>query len=177
MLEKHADFLRDFRGDTIHPSTLDIMHELGLLDDFLRGPTRSVHELAGASAARNGRRFLGSCRRAASSRLHAAMGLPELPRRASDALPAPFILRMEPSVDGAARGGRRVVGVRADAPGPSRSGPNSSSAPTDALHGARRRGLEVVDLGAPIDVLWMRVAQGGRSERTSATSRPGASWH
>ena len=35
VLEKHADFLRDFRGDTIHPSTLEVMHELGLLDEFL----------------------------------------------------------------------------------------------------------------------------------------------
>ena len=36
VLEKHADFFRDFRGDTIHPSTLELMHELGLLDEFLR---------------------------------------------------------------------------------------------------------------------------------------------
>jgi len=38
VLEKHADFLRDFRGDTIHPSTLELMYELGILDDFLRRP-------------------------------------------------------------------------------------------------------------------------------------------
>src|SRR6476469_4232452 len=38
VLEKHRDFLRDFRGDTIHPSTLDLMHELGLLDEFLKLP-------------------------------------------------------------------------------------------------------------------------------------------
>ena len=38
VLEKHADFLRDFRGDTIHPSTLEVMHELGLLDDLLKLP-------------------------------------------------------------------------------------------------------------------------------------------
>src|SRR5713226_3412481 len=38
VLEKHADFLRDFRGDTIHPSTLELMSELGLLDDFLKLP-------------------------------------------------------------------------------------------------------------------------------------------
>src|SRR5271170_2955070 len=47
VLEKHADFLRDFRGDTIHPSTLDIMHELGLLDEFLKRPHQEVRELAG----------------------------------------------------------------------------------------------------------------------------------
>jgi len=38
VLEKHADFLRDFRGDTVHPSTLEVMHELGLLDEFLKRP-------------------------------------------------------------------------------------------------------------------------------------------
>ena len=38
VLEKHADFLRDFRGDTVHPSTLEIMHELGLLEEFLKLP-------------------------------------------------------------------------------------------------------------------------------------------
>src|SRR2546426_155468 len=46
VLEKHADFLRDFRGDTIHPSTLEVMHELGLLDDLLRLPHQEVCELA-----------------------------------------------------------------------------------------------------------------------------------
>jgi 2-polyprenyl-6-methoxyphenol hydroxylase-like FAD-dependent oxidoreductase len=45
VLEKHADFLRDFRGDTIHPSTLEVMHELGLLDDLLRLPHQEVREL------------------------------------------------------------------------------------------------------------------------------------
>ena len=45
VLEKHADFLRDFRGDTIHPSTLELMHELGLLDEFLKLPHREVRRL------------------------------------------------------------------------------------------------------------------------------------
>ena len=47
VLEKHADFLRDFRGDTIHPSTLEIMYELGILDDFLKRPHQEVRHLAG----------------------------------------------------------------------------------------------------------------------------------
>src|ERR1700675_3573418 len=47
VLEKHADFLRDFRGDTIHPSTLEVMHELGLLDAFLRLPHQEVSMLRG----------------------------------------------------------------------------------------------------------------------------------
>jgi len=47
VLEKHADFLRDFRGDTIHPSTLELMYELGILEDFLKRPHQEVLELAG----------------------------------------------------------------------------------------------------------------------------------
>ena len=47
VLEKHGDFLRDFRGDTIHPSTLQVMHELGLLDAFLALPHQEVRELRG----------------------------------------------------------------------------------------------------------------------------------
>src|SRR5262249_59513916 len=45
VLEKHADFLRDFRGDTIHPSTLEVMHELGLVDELLALPHQKVYEL------------------------------------------------------------------------------------------------------------------------------------
>src|SRR5436190_1176866 len=47
VLETHADFNRDFRGDTIHPSTLELMHELGLLDEFLKQPHQEVRELRG----------------------------------------------------------------------------------------------------------------------------------
>src|SRR5919198_6373441 len=47
VLEKHGDFLRDFRGDTIHPSTLEMMHELGLLDEFLKLPHQKLHEIRG----------------------------------------------------------------------------------------------------------------------------------
>src|SRR5260221_2445290 len=47
VLEKHADFLRDFRGDTIHPSTLELMYELGILEEFLKRPHQEARELAG----------------------------------------------------------------------------------------------------------------------------------
>src|ERR1043165_3670175 len=46
VLEKHEDFFRDFRGDTVHPSTLELMHELGLLDEFLKLPHSTVHEVS-----------------------------------------------------------------------------------------------------------------------------------
>src|SRR5215813_2059174 len=48
VLEKHADFLRDFRGDTIHPSTLEVMHELGVLKEFLRRPHSELREVSGS---------------------------------------------------------------------------------------------------------------------------------
>src|SRR5665213_2700568 len=47
VLEKHADFLRDFRGDTVHPSTLEVMHELGLLDEFLKRPHTKFDQITG----------------------------------------------------------------------------------------------------------------------------------
>src|ERR1700704_1783811 len=47
VLEKHGDFLRDFRGDTVHPSTLEVMYELGLLDEFLKREHQEVQQLAG----------------------------------------------------------------------------------------------------------------------------------
>src|ERR1700752_1848308 len=50
VLEKHADFLRDFRGDTIHPSTLELMYELGLLEEFLTRPHQETREIAGQVA-------------------------------------------------------------------------------------------------------------------------------
>ena len=69
VLEKHADFLRDFRGDTIHPSTLRIMDELGLLDEFLRLPHHKAYELSAWIGERQyqGRRFLEPPRRRAIS--------------------------------------------------------------------------------------------------------------
>src|SRR3954467_7421956 len=47
VLEKHRDFLRDFRGDTIHPSTLQVLHELGVLDEFLTRPHREIRDITG----------------------------------------------------------------------------------------------------------------------------------
>src|SRR3989442_800911 len=47
VLEKHKDFLRDFRGDTVHPSTLEVLHELGLLEEFLKLPHQEIRELGG----------------------------------------------------------------------------------------------------------------------------------
>src|SRR5271170_4365666 len=47
VLEKHKDFFRDFRGDTVHPSTLQVMYELGILEDFLRVPHQQLRSVSG----------------------------------------------------------------------------------------------------------------------------------
>ena len=64
VLEKHADFLRDFRGDTIHPSTLEVMRELGLLDDFLERPHQEVEMQSEPRSApkSSNRRISATCR-------------------------------------------------------------------------------------------------------------------
>ena len=83
VLEKHQDFLRDFRGDTIHPSTLQVMDELGWLDDLLRLPHQKVEKLS-----RTVRRYAADDRRLVAfageveiHRADAAMGFPRLPSR------------------------------------------------------------------------------------------------
>src|SRR6187397_3039198 len=53
VLEKHSDFLRDFRGDTIHPSTLEVLHELGLLDEFLKRPHQEAYVFQAFVGGRN----------------------------------------------------------------------------------------------------------------------------
>ena len=68
VLEKHGDFLRDFRGDTVHPSTLMIMQELGLLEDFLKLPHSEIRAFAvEIGGTRSGLRSSRACRRRASS--------------------------------------------------------------------------------------------------------------
>ena len=90
MLEKHADFLRDFRGDTIHPSTLELMHELGLAGRF--SPSGRITRCASSTPQFGDERVTVAdfshlptqCKFIA---LHAAVGLPQLRRRARQALP------------------------------------------------------------------------------------------
>ena len=81
VLEKHGDFLRDFRGDTVHPSTLQLMHELGMLDAFLPRPHQEVHELGARDRQRlrKDRRFHPFADAVQVHRVDAAMGLPRFP--------------------------------------------------------------------------------------------------
>ena len=97
VLEKHADFFRDFRGDTVHPSTLELLRELGLLDEFLKRPHDEMRTLTARVADRqitiaDSQPFAG---REPLHRADAAVGVPRFPRaRRRGAIPA-FTLRME----------------------------------------------------------------------------------
>ena len=162
VLEKHADFLRDFRGDTIHPSTLEVMSELGLLEAFLREPHQEVTHLAGN---------LGDT-------LVTIADFTHLPTRckflafmpqwdflnfiagAAKRFPS-FDLRTEARVEELLWDGGRVAGVRARTPAGTlevRADLTIAADGRDSLVRAQA-GLEPVELGAPMDVLWLRLTR------------------
>lgn len=86
VLEKHGDFFRDFRDGAIHPSTLELFHELGLLDEFLKLPHYGARELKARRRRRDHRRrFFASADAAQVHRVHAAVGFLELSRGARQA--------------------------------------------------------------------------------------------
>jgi 2-polyprenyl-6-methoxyphenol hydroxylase-like FAD-dependent oxidoreductase len=162
VLEKHGDFLRDFRGDTIHPSTLEVMHEIGLLDRLLQLPHQKVSSIAA---------LIGSRRIAIADFSHLPVRcrfvafMPQwdflnLLAEAGRSNPH-FALRMNCEVTGLIEEGGRVAGVRAAAPG----GPIEVRAPlvigADGRHSTVREcaGMHVQQLGAPMDVLWFRLSR------------------
>jgi 2-polyprenyl-6-methoxyphenol hydroxylase-like FAD-dependent oxidoreductase len=162
VLEKHADFFRDFRGDTVHPSTLEVMHELGLLEDFLKLP----HQQVTSAGAR-----LGDFSFQAADFTHLPTHckfialMPQwdflnfLSARAKR-FPC-FQLRMQYEGVGLIYHGERVVGVEARSP----SGPVEIQADLvvacDGRHSSMRRvsHLQVQEFGVPIDVLWFRISR------------------
>ena len=162
VLEKHGDFLRDFRGDTIHPSTLELMHELGLLDEFLKLPHQKVTTLSG---------------QVGDTRIHLA-DFSRIPTHCKFIALMPqwdflnfmaeqgrryrtFDLRMKADATGLIESGGRVVGVSCETP----DGPLDIRADlvvgADGRHSTvrERAGFHVEDIGAPIDVFWMRVSR------------------
>lgn len=162
VLEKHADFLRDFRGDTIHPSTLEVMHELGLLESFLTRPhqeARTVSLVIGGETL-----VLGDFSHLPTHCKFIAF-MPQwdfLDFLADHARSFPhFHLRMQAEVTDVIEEAGKVAGVRVSTP----EGPLEVRADLVVAADGRRSvvrskaGLEVEDIGAPMDVLWMRVAR------------------
>jgi 2-polyprenyl-6-methoxyphenol hydroxylase-like FAD-dependent oxidoreductase len=162
VLEKHADFLRDFRGDTIHPSTLELMYELGLLDEFLQRPHQEVRTLG----AQIGDEFLQvadfthlptHCRFVAFMPQWDFLDfLAEHAKR----FPA-FQLKMEAEARDLTIEGERVTGLLATTPGGEVRIKADLVVAADGRHSTLREqaGLDVLDIGAPMDVLWMRLSR------------------
>jgi 2-polyprenyl-6-methoxyphenol hydroxylase-like FAD-dependent oxidoreductase len=160
ILEKHGDFLRDFRGDTIHPSTLELMGELGLLDDFLKLP----HQKATSIGA-----FFGNQEYAFADFTH-------LPTRCKFVALMPqwdflnfladrgkryptFHLHMRAEANDLVSENGHIRGVRATTPDGAMEVRADLTVACDGRHSTirERAGLKAQDLGAPMDVLWFRL--------------------
>jgi 2-polyprenyl-6-methoxyphenol hydroxylase-like FAD-dependent oxidoreductase len=162
VLEKHADFFRDFRGDTIHPSTLNVMDELGLLDDLLALPHSEIRSLSvnigGKSVPMVDLRYLpGRCKFVAFMPQWDFLNF--LSERARG-FPA-FDLRMQHEAVDLLRESDRYAGVAVQTP----SGRQEIAADVviacDGRHSIvrSRAALPVREIGAPIDALWMRLSK------------------
>ena len=161
VLEKHADFLRDFRGDTIHPSTLRVMSELGLLEEFLTLPHQKTRRLKLALA--DGMITVGNFRLLREFRYLAFMPQWDfLNFVATKAAQYPtFTLLHNVEVTGLLEDGGRVIGVRANAA----DGPMQIHADVvvaaDGRHSALRAAadLPLLTHSAPMDALWFRLSR------------------
>jgi 2-polyprenyl-6-methoxyphenol hydroxylase-like FAD-dependent oxidoreductase len=160
VLEKHADFLRDFRGDTIHPSTLELMHELGLLSEFLALPHQEVRELKAKFGgveivAADFSHLPTQCKFIALMPQWDFLNfLCERGRR----YPGFRVIMKAPATDLIEEAGA-IVGVRADTPDGVLEVRTPLVVGCDGRHSLVRQkaGLEVENFGAPMDVLWFRM--------------------
>ncbi len=160
VLEKHGDFLRDFRGDTVHPSTLNVMDELGLLDEFLKLPHQKV--------SRFGAQF-GEERVQVADFSHLPVRAPYIAMMPQwdflDFLAAhgkqypAFTALMRAEATGLIEEGGKVVGVRATVGGQPQEIRADLVVGADGRHSTVREnaGFKVNVLGAPMDVLWFRL--------------------
>jgi 2-polyprenyl-6-methoxyphenol hydroxylase-like FAD-dependent oxidoreductase len=162
VLEKHGDFLRDFRGDTIHPSTLELMYELGLLDEFLKRPHQELKGLGGQVGGAMVR--IGDFTHLPTHCKFVAL-MPQwdfLNFLVEHGRGYPgFQVKMRTEATDLIQENGRVSGVVAKIP----DGTIEIRAPltvgADGRHSMvrQRAGLQVIDLGAPMDVLWLRISR------------------
>ena len=162
VLEKHADFLRDFRGDTIHPSTLEVIYELGLIDEFLKRPHQEIREVGGQI----GDEFIPLADLTHLPTHCKFLGF--MPQwdflnfvKAEAARYPTFHLMMEAEVTELVEEGNTVVGIRATRPDEDIEVRATLTVGCDGRHSIvrERAELRVETLGAPIDVLWFRVSR------------------
>src|SRR6201987_6085353 len=162
VLEKHADFLRDFRGDTVHPSTLELVDELGLLDEFLKLLHRTVDRLSMQIGNRR-IRLIDLTHLPTRCKYIALMPqwdflkfLADRGRRYSQ-----FDLRMRAEVTDLIEDGGRIAGIRAKTPDGELTVRADLVVGCDGRHSTVREkaGLPTDDYGSPIDVLWFRITR------------------
>ena len=166
ILEKHADFFRDFRGDTVHPSTMEILDQLGMLERFLARPHDRVDRAELRVAGREW--TIGDL-----SRLHtAAPFIAMMPQwdfldflRGEAAAFPTFDLHMSAPVTAFVESGGRVTGVRL---GDGSEWKAKLTIAADGRSSIARNLLPLADLGAPMDVFWFRV---GKKERAQGALR------
>jgi len=162
VLEKHKDFFRDFRGDTIHPSTLDLLHELGLLEKFLTIPHSQV---AALSAIVGGERFAIADFSHVPTYCKFIALMPQwdfLDFLASEAARYPsFTLRMGWEATALMSENGVTTGVRASTPDGPVEIPATVTIGCDGRHAISRNAghLPLNDEGVPIDVLWLKIAR------------------
>ncbi|MCK1664919.1 FAD-dependent oxidoreductase [Bradyrhizobium sp. 153] len=177
VLEKHADFFRDFRGDTVHPSTLQVMDELGLIDGFLKLPHQRLQKMDGL--------FGGTPVRIADlSRLHTKYPfiafMPQWDflnflREAGRRFTSLKVMMSTEAVD-LIRRGETVAGVRARTPEGIIDIEADLTIACDGRHSTvrERAGLAVEEIGAPMDVLWFRAGRRpDETENVFARVEPG----
>ncbi|AMA58006.1 hypothetical protein BCCGELA001_18155 [Bradyrhizobium sp. CCGE-LA001] len=177
VLEKHADFFRDFRGDTVHPSTLEVMDELGLIDGFLKLPHQRLQKMDGL--------FGGTPVRIADlSRLHTKYPfiafMPQWDflnflREAGRRFASLEVMMSTEAVD-LIRRGETIAGVRAKTPDGIIDIEADLTIACDGRHSTvrERAGLAVEEIGAPMDVLWFRAGRRpGETENVFARVEPG----
>jgi len=162
VLEKHADFLRDFRGDTIHPSTLEVMHELGLLEDFLKRPHQEMRQLGGQIG--DDFVILGDFSHLPTQCKFIAFMpqwdfldfLAEHGKRYSN-----FRLQMQAEAIDLIEDQGRIVGVLANTPDGRVEIYADLVIGADGRHSILREKaeLEIQSFGAPMDVLWFRITR------------------
>ena len=168
VLEKHADFFRDFRGDTVHPSTLELMHELGLLDEFLKLPHQRVETLTAQIGDEHlqmidFRHLPTRCKYIAMMPQWDFLNfLAEHAKRYKT-----FALYMKTEATELIEKGGRIAGLRAKAPDGDVMIRADLVVGCDGRHSTLREkaGLKSNDYGAPMDVLWFRMS---RKDRDSA---------
>jgi 2-polyprenyl-6-methoxyphenol hydroxylase-like FAD-dependent oxidoreductase len=162
VLEKHTDFFRDFRGDTIHPSTLELLHELGLLERFLTLPHSEIHEL---SVNVGGQQFRIADFTHLPTQAKFIALMPQwdfLNFLAAEAAHFPtFTLRMGWEATGLLQQNGITTGVQANTPDGPVNIPAHLTIGCDGRHPISRTAahLPLIDYGVPIDVLWFRLAR------------------